>query len=234
MFLDQILSKPEDVKKLNLPHSKDPELANALVCNIPEHHKLEDMVHRNQEIIAKLKVPITNTHQFAYYTDDLILMEKKAEFEALDLAINNRKQQLVNMEFARNRRLNDSYSTDCESFLKEEIFCLEETLHRRNKELNKIENELKGLKREVSHAKETKIKIERDVEILMKKNTMVNKEMFIFDRKAEEATVELLLAQEQLENVKEQKKLIEANIDALRFDLFGYLKVILKNFYQFS
>jgi chromosome segregation ATPase len=185
------------------------------------------MVHRNQEIIAKLKAPIANTHQFAYYTDDLVLMEKKAEFEALDLAINNRKQQLVNMEFARNRRLHESYSSDGESFLKDEIFYLEETLHRRNKELNKVESELKAVRREMSHFKDAKVKIERDLEILMKKNTMVNKEMFIFDRKAEEATVDLLLAQEQLESVKEQKKMIEANIDALRFDLFGYLKVFI-------
>lgn len=62
----------------------------------------------------------------------------------------------------------------------------------------------------------------------MKKNSMINKEMVIFDRKAEEATMDLLLAQEQLETATEKRQTIEMNIDALKFDLFGYLKVSLQ------
>lgn len=154
---------PVTPTKKNESANKKAEHDTPLVCNIPEHHKLEDMCHHNQEIIARLKSRnpnIAGSHQFNYYTDDLVLLEKKAEFEALDLAINNRKQQLINIEFARNRRLHDSFLSDGnETFMKDELFCLEETLHRRNKELNKLESELKSAKKDLSHVKDTKIKV---------------------------------------------------------------------------
>lgn len=109
-------------KKSDPATLKKPEHDTTLVCNIPEHHKLEDMYHHNQEVLARLKSRNPNiaaSHQFNYYTDDLVLLEKKAEFEALDLAINNRKQQLINLEFARNRRLHDSFMSDGnETFMK--------------------------------------------------------------------------------------------------------------------
>ena len=36
-------------------------LETSLVCNIPEHHKLEDIVHQNREQIANLKCYIHYT-----------------------------------------------------------------------------------------------------------------------------------------------------------------------------
>lgn len=77
---------------------------SSLVCNIPEHHKLEDLLHENREYITKLKALIkSNTSMNPF--DEMTLLEKKAEFEALDLAINTRKQQLYNLELTKNRKL---------------------------------------------------------------------------------------------------------------------------------
>ncbi len=76
----------------------------SLICTIPEHHNLEDIVHQNREQIANLKDYIHNI-KLSSNMDDIALLEKKAEIEALDLAINDRKAQLLNMELARNRKL---------------------------------------------------------------------------------------------------------------------------------
>lgn len=72
-----------------------------LLCNIPEHHKLEDINHQLKEQISSLRNFIKSNQQ-----QENELMEKRAEFEALDLAINDRKQQLLKLEMAKNRRLN--------------------------------------------------------------------------------------------------------------------------------
>lgn len=78
--------------------------ASSLVCNIPEHHKLEDLLHENREYITKLKAQLKSNTQLNHF-DEMTLLEKKAEFEALDLAINTRKQQLYNLELTKNRKL---------------------------------------------------------------------------------------------------------------------------------
>lgn len=82
----------------------------SLVCNIPEHHNLEDMVHQYQEQLTQLKAYLRELDDQANSTindDSMAILEKRAEFEALDLAINQRKQQLINLEMSRNRRLNE-------------------------------------------------------------------------------------------------------------------------------
>jgi len=84
---------------------------SSLVCNIPEHHKLEDLLHENREYITKLKALIkSNTNMNPF--DEMTLLEKKAEFEALDLAINTRKQQLYNLELTKNRKLSTQNPDD--------------------------------------------------------------------------------------------------------------------------
>lgn len=74
-------------------------IETSLVCNIPEHHKLEDLVHENRDYISKLKAQLKSESNF----DEMMLLEKKAEFEALDLAINSRKQQLYSLEMKKNK-----------------------------------------------------------------------------------------------------------------------------------
>jgi hypothetical protein len=82
------------------------EEESSLICNIPEHHKLEDLVHEYREQISKLKSYLREVEN----DENMKLLEKRAEFEALDLAINQRRQQLINLEMTKNRRLksNDS------------------------------------------------------------------------------------------------------------------------------
>jgi hypothetical protein len=84
-------------------------IETSLVCTIPEHHKLEDIVHQNREQISNLKNYIHGI-KLSSNMDDIALLEKKAEIEALDLAINDRKSQLLNMELAKNRRLYEKRS----------------------------------------------------------------------------------------------------------------------------
>ena len=90
---------------------------NTLVCNIPEHHELEDLAHQNREQIINLKSLLQQSQ------DDLIrrqmnnqfdvnVIEKRAEFDALDLAINNRKQILYDLEIRKRRELNSSAMFD--------------------------------------------------------------------------------------------------------------------------
>ena len=79
-----------------------------LVCNIPEHHSLEDMVHKNQATIQRLRSgqgKPEGPQPYDYCADELVLLERRAEFEALDLAIGHRRQQLLQLEMAsRGRR----------------------------------------------------------------------------------------------------------------------------------
>ena len=72
--------------------------------------------------------------------------------------------------------------------------------------------------------------MEQEIELLLQKNCIINKEIVIFDKKAEEATLDLLIAQEELDSVKDTKKVLEDNIDAIKFDLFSYLKNLKTNF----
>ena len=104
--LDQI----NDDTQIQLP-------LNALVCNIPEHHELEDLAHQNREQIINLKNLLQQTQ------DDLIkqqmnnrydvdMVERRAEFDALDLAINNRKKILYDLEMRKRHELNSSMLID--------------------------------------------------------------------------------------------------------------------------
>lgn len=85
---------------------------SCLVCNIPEHHKLEDLLHENKEYINKLKSQLKSENA---NLDEMALLEKKAEFEALDLAINTRKQQLYNLEMKKNKLSELNQTSSCSS-----------------------------------------------------------------------------------------------------------------------
>ena len=81
---------------------------SSLVCNIPEHHCLEDLMHQNREEIARLKSMLDNDSEAN--NDDLTLLDKRAEFEALDLAIDSRRQLLYNLELVKNNKMDESAS----------------------------------------------------------------------------------------------------------------------------
>ena len=57
----------------------------------------------------------------------------------------------------------------------------------------------------------------------------MSKELVLFDKKADEATVELIAAQEELDEAREQKTSIESDIEALKAELLTYLKQIKSN-----
>lgn len=83
------------------------EKETSLVCNIPEHHSLEDLVHGYQEQLENLKAYVKEMDESSSMDENLALLDKRAEFEALDLAINQRRQQLVNLEMSKNRRIDE-------------------------------------------------------------------------------------------------------------------------------
>ena len=90
---------------------------NTLVCNIPEHHELEDLAHQNRDQIINLKNLLQQNqdellrHQMNIQYD-VNMIEKHAEFDALDLAINNRKQVLYDLEVRKRRELNSTLLFD--------------------------------------------------------------------------------------------------------------------------
>jgi hypothetical protein len=86
----------------------------SLVCNIPEHHKLEDMIHQDHEQISNLKYYI-NSLRANHELEEIAVMEKKAEIEALDLAINDRKSQLISLELAKSKKILNLSSTNSDS-----------------------------------------------------------------------------------------------------------------------
>ena len=66
------------------------------------------------EQIAKLENDLANVDlkqlevsNSARVNEDLFLMDKRAEFEALDLAINTRRKQLIDLELLKNHKLNE-------------------------------------------------------------------------------------------------------------------------------
>jgi chromosome segregation ATPase len=208
--------------------------ATSLVCNIPEHHRLEDLLHDNREYIAKLKVQIKSSQNL----NEMTLLDKKAEFEALDLAINTRKQQLYNLELAKNRKLNEqnnddvSYTSNDTNLLKEEINCLEQTLRKRNKELDQLQMQIKNEKKELQQLADSKFNIEKDLDSLKRKYNIINKEINIYDRKAEEATINLIVAQEELDWTKDLKKTIEYDVEKIKTELVNYLRRLKANNFE--
>jgi hypothetical protein len=90
---------------------------NTLICNIPEHHDLEDLVHQNREEIISLKNLLQQAHddlckQQMNGRYDVDVMEKRAEFDALDLAINHRKGILFDLELRKRREMSSSMLVD--------------------------------------------------------------------------------------------------------------------------
>ena len=91
----------------------DVSVDTSLVCTIPEHHRLEDIIHLNREEIANLKLYLKQI-EVNSNNEEIFLLDKRAEFEALDLAINSRKKQLFDLELIKNRKMNgeDSLLSD--------------------------------------------------------------------------------------------------------------------------
>jgi hypothetical protein len=78
--------------------------------HIKEHHELEDMLHKNREELAKLRtnlkfspenVEVAFSERINF--DEITLLEKTAEFQALDLAINNRRRHLYKLEMKKKK-----------------------------------------------------------------------------------------------------------------------------------
>jgi len=67
------------------------------------------------------------------------------------------------------------------------------------------------------------------MESIKKKNSLMTKELVLFDKKADEATAELIAAQEELEIVREQKTNMQADIESMKAELLSYLKQIKSN-----
>ena len=100
------------VKMATVGTTTEREGEETLLCNIPEHHNLEDIVHNYQEQLENLKAYVREIDDDESVGDNLAILEKRAEFEALDLAINQRKQQLINLEMSKNRRMQEMGSED--------------------------------------------------------------------------------------------------------------------------
>lgn len=125
-----------EVEKKRSREEKNDEMLmeTTLVCNIPEHHELEDLVHAYQEQLENLKAYVREiddedeekeTATSSTLEDNLAVLEKRAEFEALDLAINERRQQLVNLEMAKNRRMRElAADQDSESNTESEMMLM--------------------------------------------------------------------------------------------------------------
>lgn len=91
------------------------DLDASLICNIPEHHRLEDILHQKGIEIDSLKSYVNQLrekNEDVMTQDDFAHLEKRAEIQALDLAINNRRQQLINLEMAKNRKINETNRND--------------------------------------------------------------------------------------------------------------------------
>lgn len=68
------------------------------------------------------------------------------------------------------------------------------------------------------------MKIEQQLEHLIRKASMANREKTMFDKKADEATIELIVAQEELEAVREEKKSVEKSIEEIKSELVKFMK----------
>lgn len=62
------------------------------------------------------------------------------------------------------------------------------------------------------------------MEKLIKVTSKLTKEKHIVDKKADEATIELIVAKEELDAVKEEKKNVEKSIDSIKAELVEFLK----------
>lgn len=59
---------------------------------------------------------------------------------------------------------------------------------------------------------------------LLRKNNIIIKEISMFDKKAEEATINLIVAQEELDWAKDLKKTIEYDVEKIKSELVNYLR----------
>lgn len=65
--------------------------------------------------------------------------------------------------------------------------------------------------------------------MLVRRNREINKELCIFDKKAEEATINLIVAQEELDWAKDLKKTIEYDVEKIKAELVNYLRRLKAN-----
>ncbi|CAF0855532.1 unnamed protein product [Brachionus calyciflorus] len=204
---------------------KEAKSDDALVCNIPEHHKLEDMNHQMKIQLNKLRNFIRDTRSDKI--EEVDLAEKKAEFEALDLAINERKQQLLKLEMAKNMQLNQQFYLDKDqSMIKDEIYCLEDTLKKRSIELHDVEKTIKTSKKDLMCLKNSKIRIEKECELIKKKNSKLKKEMELLNKKADDAAMHLISVQEELNFIKEEKSEMETCIETMKTEMINFLQEV--------
>jgi myosin heavy subunit len=72
------------------------------------------------------------------------------------------------------------------------------------------------------------------LESLKRKYSLICKEINIFDKKAEEATINLIVAQEELDWTKDLKKTIEFDVEKIKSELISYLRRLKANNFDFS
>lgn len=127
---NDIVKQSQPINQLNQSlFSPDQEL----ICNVPEHHDLEDLLHEHKEEIDHLRILVNDFNS--------PILNKRAEFEALDLAINNRKQVLFDLELEKRRRMgySDSFSDFDDfgegrvKFLKVKVLKLDKSLMKNDK-----------------------------------------------------------------------------------------------------
>lgn len=64
---------------------------------------------------------------------------------------------------------------------------------------------------------------------MIRRVSMANKEKTLFDKKADEATIELIVAQEELEAVREEKKSVEKSVEEIKSELMKFMKTAREN-----
>ncbi len=181
----------EDLNLSSEPFVQTSYQMSELVCNIPEHHDLEDLNHMNREEIIRLQVLLQSKNNVESSEqsddDDDELADKRAEFDALDLAISDRKKKLFDLEVKKRMTLSETvrssesknkmkerlkvlvvsrqnfflitYLFSKIKCLKDEISCLETTLKKRNHEMNNVSRELNETKRQLIIMKDSKEKV---------------------------------------------------------------------------
>lgn len=59
---------------------------------------------------------------------------------------------------------------------------------------------------------------------MLRKASLASKEKSVFDKKADEATIELIVAKEELEAVRDEKKKVEKSIEEIKSELVKFMK----------
>ena len=99
-------------------------------------------------------------------------------------------------------------------------------MNQRNNELQDIEDELRIMKQDLAFTKQTKKKVEIELNDLMKQRKHAMKDLNLFDKRADETAIELIIAQQELDSVSERKSKLESDMVLMKNELNIYLNEI--------